>query len=104
VKNTGDTEGRVLLVERGHTLGQYATLSHRWGSHQPLCTTTENYATHAKGILFSDLPATFQDAISVARYLGFHYIWIARFAFSRTRAMTGRSNAPRWPRFMPMQV
>jgi hypothetical protein len=54
----------------------YIALSHRWGSLQHLTTTRANYLHHMLGIQFTALPKTFQDAITVARYLGIRYMWI----------------------------
>ena len=70
------TEGFVSLVESHNTPKRYAALSHCWGMFQPLCTTKENYERHMKSIRLCDLPQTFQDAVTVVRYLGIEYLWI----------------------------
>ncbi|UNI16579.1 hypothetical protein JDV02_003005 [Purpureocillium takamizusanense] len=77
---------RVLLIGKGHVRlvdaqgqrGRYVTLSHCWGPSlkRPLRTTKGNYESHREGILWTSLPRTFQDAITVARKIGFDYIWI----------------------------
>lgn len=55
---------------------KYLTLSHCWGSSQPLKLTTRNYASMLELNDFSTLPKTFQHSISVAHTLGFNHIWI----------------------------
>lgn len=54
----------------------YVALSHCWGSTQPLKTMSTTLEAHRNGLLFHSLPRTFQDAVTVARKLGFDYIWI----------------------------
>jgi hypothetical protein len=75
--STGD---KVLLklVETAHhrPSSRYITLSHCWGRTAHICTTTLNLDSHYKGILFSNLPQTFKDCITVARKLGIYYVWI----------------------------
>lgn len=59
---------------------KYIALSHPWGLVTELnphfCTFTWNIEEHKKGIEFSKLPATFQNAVTVSRELGFRYLWI----------------------------
>jgi len=55
---------------------EYATLSHRWGVHQPISTTTSNLDEHLKRISFASLSKTFQDAVVFTRNLGVRYLWI----------------------------
>ncbi|KAH7411709.1 heterokaryon incompatibility protein-domain-containing protein, partial [Phaeosphaeria sp. MPI-PUGE-AT-0046c] len=68
----------VKLVETAGQLGHYACLSHSWGGLQPLRTTLEpdTLADFKKGIEWSQLPRTFQDAVVVARKFGIQYLWI----------------------------
>ncbi|THV54724.1 hypothetical protein BGAL_0021g00270 [Botrytis galanthina] len=54
----------------------YATLSHCWGSNHIIKTTSSTIKSFYGGIRKADLPATFQDAISVVRALGLRFIWI----------------------------
>ncbi|KAK4183263.1 heterokaryon incompatibility protein-domain-containing protein [Podospora australis] len=54
----------------------YATLSHSWGSLLPLTLTGARLNSFKKGILLSDLPKTFQEAVEVAMKFGLEYIWI----------------------------
>jgi hypothetical protein len=52
------------------------TLSHCWGKVRFLTLTTKNIAALQREIVLADLPATFQDAITFARYIGIEYLWI----------------------------
>lgn len=54
----------------------YATLSHCWGSSVPLCTTSKTLSVHLSGLEWSALPASFQDAITVTRWLNVRYLWV----------------------------
>lgn len=56
--------------------GEYVALSYCWGGPQPACTTTESLSVYTDGISFGDQPQTIQDAIRVARELGFKYLWV----------------------------
>ncbi|KAF5560494.1 het-domain-containing protein [Fusarium phyllophilum] len=57
-------------------VGNYAALSHCWGSVQLLTTTRTSLCAHMSGILVADLPKTFRDAVLVSRCLGIPYLWI----------------------------
>ncbi|PVH82367.1 HET-domain-containing protein, partial [Cadophora sp. DSE1049] len=76
-----------LLAIRGTTLQlcettkrqipvKYATLSHCWGSKEFLKLGKDNLNIFHLSIPYDKLPKTFQDAIFIARYLGFDYLWI----------------------------
>jgi Heterokaryon incompatibility protein (HET) len=54
----------------------YMTLSHCWGKLNILKLTVENLSQLLKSIPFTELPKTFQDAISITRALGIQYLWI----------------------------
>lgn len=57
--------------------GQYACLSHCWGGGVPICTmrsTLQSYQDN--GILWSNLPLSFQHAVDMTRRLGLRYLWI----------------------------
>ncbi|RYP13316.1 hypothetical protein DL767_010802 [Monosporascus sp. MG133] len=56
--------------------GHYACLSHCWGSATTMTTTRESYVSRTSGIPLSDLPATFRDAVVIARKLRLRYLWI----------------------------
>jgi hypothetical protein len=48
---------------------KWAALSHCWGGGHPLSLTTSTIEQRKSGINIDELPATFQDAIQVARHL-----------------------------------
>ncbi|KAK3369420.1 heterokaryon incompatibility protein-domain-containing protein [Lasiosphaeria ovina] len=56
--------------------GTYFCLSHRWGTPQPLTTTTATLSQRMQNIPWEDVPKTFQDAIQITRSLGVRYLWI----------------------------
>lgn len=64
-----------LHVANGET-GQWLTLSHCWGKKALSGTTTTNFEARCNSIHLFSLPQTFQDAISIARKLGYRFIWI----------------------------
>ncbi|KAK5070266.1 hypothetical protein LTR64_002105 [Lithohypha guttulata] len=74
------SEQDPLLVESAKIpLCEYVALSYCWGNpnkHRTLRTMTWNYTQYQAGIAFTAFPATLRDAISLARTLGFKYIWI----------------------------
>jgi hypothetical protein len=65
-------------VVQGKDLGtiNYVTLSHCWGSSQPLKLTKQNYQAMFELNECSILPRTFQDVINVAHELGLQHVWI----------------------------
>lgn len=54
----------------------YAALSHCWGKHKFLTTTSINLEEHINHIDVTCLPVTFQNAVFMCRKLGIDYIWI----------------------------
>ena len=66
----------INLVETQGQRGRYLTLSHCWGTSHRITTTSSTLQARKKGILISELPKTFQDAILIARYLQVQYLWI----------------------------
>lgn len=54
----------------------WCCLSYCWGGDQPVKTTTATIESHTKGIIFTDLPQTLQDALIVTAKMGMKYIWI----------------------------
>lgn len=58
-------------------IGQkYITLSHRWGTSNPVRLTTDNLASWMKEVPSELLSQTFRDSFEVANRLGVTYIWI----------------------------
>jgi hypothetical protein len=65
---------------------EYTALSHCWGMPSglqgtyPLKTTLNNLKSHKKGILLSELPKTFRDAVKITRRLERNFLWIDSLA------------------------
>jgi hypothetical protein len=55
---------------------RYITLSHCWGSVQPLRTLRENEPLYRQAIPQSKIPQSFLDAMKAARALNIQYLWI----------------------------
>ena len=73
---------RVVKADAVRTPSRYVTLSHRWGTDTPRLTRkNENY--YSKGAPWSELPQTFRDAFTLAKSLGFRYIWIDSLCISQ---------------------
>lgn len=72
------TEGNITvrLTEPDNALGKYATLSHRWSLDHNFITTIENLGDRKEGILWEELPKTFQDAVRFCLELDIPYLWI----------------------------
>ncbi|KPA38738.1 heterokaryon incompatibility protein [Fusarium langsethiae] len=66
----------LRLIANPDNRGPYVTLSHCWGSSQPLKLLKGNYEAFQNRILYNSLPKTFQDAVTVTRALGIRYLWI----------------------------
>ncbi|OAP60541.1 hypothetical protein AYL99_05543 [Fonsecaea erecta] len=73
VNGQGNT---IRLVETDGRRGRYVALSHCWGVSHRITTTKKTYADHCKGIPLEELPATFQQAVTITRELGIPYLWI----------------------------
>lgn len=73
-----DKEKKIRLCKSGdiETRPRYATLSHCWGSAQPLLLTSTTEPALFQGISCSELPATFKDAVLVCHQLGLKFLWI----------------------------
>lgn len=56
--------------------GAYVTLSHCWGYNPSSMIQLMDLNAFKRGIMLSDLPQTFKDAIKITRELGIQYIWI----------------------------
>ncbi|RTE83533.1 hypothetical protein BHE90_001919 [Fusarium euwallaceae] len=55
---------------------RYATLSHCWGEESSFTASKATLQDRVKGITQAELPATFQNAVTVAQALGIEYLWI----------------------------
>lgn len=69
-------ESDVKLYESSGQTGLYATLSHRWGTKQPLRLLAANLAEFRTRIPWYILPKTFQQAVNFARRLRIQYLWV----------------------------
>lgn len=67
---------RLIVTAKDPPTGPYMTLSHRWSSARYTKLESTTMAQLKKRIDVLQLPASFQNAIRVARYLGVNYIWI----------------------------
>ncbi|CZR51214.1 uncharacterized protein PAC_01089 [Phialocephala subalpina] len=65
-----------LLETRNAMTGHYICLSHCWGQKQPMVTKKNNIGAWKKGIPWTLIPRTFQDAIALTRDLRIRYLWI----------------------------
>ncbi|KAI0384919.1 heterokaryon incompatibility protein-domain-containing protein [Hypomontagnella monticulosa] len=74
-----DIQGdHVQLLETTGIEAPYVCLSHRWGGneHRQMFSTVATVHEHMKGISWSNLPKTFQDAVTICRRLKVNYLWI----------------------------
>ncbi|KAG4428236.1 hypothetical protein IFR05_016281 [Cadophora sp. M221] len=68
--------GNVKLVETNGRHGQYIALSHCWGTSNSFLTTRDTIESRKNGFLPDQAPATFREAIMLARRLEIRYLWI----------------------------
>lgn len=66
----------IRLIDGAGNTGKYAALSHCWGNSQPIQLTSKSHKELQIRISFSQLPRTFQDAVTAARALGLRFLWI----------------------------
>jgi hypothetical protein len=73
-----DRSSQVRLVDstKERVSGRYVTLSHYWGAHRPTRLLRSNFEQFTREIPWTDLPLTFQEAITFTRFLRVRYIWI----------------------------
>ncbi|KAI1452834.1 HET-domain-containing protein [Annulohypoxylon moriforme] len=76
-----DLEQRRIVRASGRP--RYAALSYVWGREPFFCMTTKNLpdleqpgAFDTKGDIWNQIPATIQDAMTVAREIGVRYLWV----------------------------
>ena len=79
VKITDEPLIRLIDVQPSHVVPYYA-LSHCWGKHQVIRTTTRNLSKHQKQVPWESLSYTFRDAIQLVGKLyprfGIRHVWI----------------------------
>ena len=66
----------IRLIDGAGNTGRYAALSHCWGNSQPIQLTSKSHDELQIRISFSQLPRTFQDAVTASRALGLRFLWI----------------------------
>lgn len=66
----------IVLVETKNEEEEYVTLSHCWGKIQQFTTTRDTLDARKTCIAWTDLPKTFQEAVTFTRRLGLRYLWI----------------------------
>ncbi|KAL9105698.1 MAG: hypothetical protein Q9227_009182 [Pyrenula ochraceoflavens] len=71
-----DVDSALRLKKSQGLQGSYTALSYCWGGPQPVTTTAANLEDHVRGVDFTNLPPTLQDAVTVTRKLGIRYLWI----------------------------
>ena len=78
VSSARTTASTVSLVDRTSIPSdiEYITLSHCWGSKPTTSLSQSNIESLKRGILISDLPKTFQDAVIVGGWFQCQYLWI----------------------------
>ncbi|KAL7905437.1 heterokaryon incompatibility domain-containing protein [Trichoderma velutinum] len=76
LKASPDGSITLRLTEPNKALGKYATLSHRWSLNHNFITTMANLSDRKEGILWEELPKTFQDAVRFCLELDISYLWI----------------------------
>ncbi|KAK3331655.1 heterokaryon incompatibility protein-domain-containing protein [Cercophora scortea] len=70
---TDDSDGKQ---QQPNPHQKYVALSHRWGISQHFTTTKATIPTREQGFHQDELPATYKDAVTTARNLGFSHLWI----------------------------
>lgn len=78
VINVGSENGTQdpFLYESAGEHERYITLSYCWGRQKSFSTTRDTILERKRGIAWSCLPKTFQDAVVIVRKLGVTYLWI----------------------------
>jgi hypothetical protein len=71
-----DKTNPKLICPPADSFGDYACLSHCWGTSQHFKTENASLNDRMASITFSSMPKTFQDAVTITRNLGIKYLWI----------------------------
>ena len=73
----GEFTMRMILSAEQNLSGPYAVLSYCWGPDPTfLRLTASNLQELKAGILYSDVPTVFREAIHFVKSLSIHYVWI----------------------------
>ncbi|PTD04174.1 hypothetical protein FCULG_00000034 [Fusarium culmorum] len=92
---------RLCLPRKDQSCGniEYAALSYAWGlvnnSHSSR-TTASNLEEMLRGLPFSQLPKTIQDAIVFTRKLGFRYLWVDALRILQSEGPHDASHQQDW--------
>lgn len=70
------TKVHLIQTSQQRPTEPYATLSHCWGKQNIMVLTSENLEMFESGLSLVEFPATFREAIIVARRLEIRYLWI----------------------------
>jgi len=70
------TERQTVRISSPTVPVDWLALSYCWGTTKQSVTTSSNIHLRYEGVTVSELPKTLQDAITVARDLGFQFLWI----------------------------
>jgi hypothetical protein len=68
--------GNITLYESLQEEEPYLCLSHCWGTGTQFTTTLGTLQERKSEIQWTDLPPLFQDAVIIARKLGYRYLWV----------------------------
>ena len=71
-----DTTTVVKLVITNNHYDYYVALSHCWGGGSCLMLTQENLDRFIEAVPMEAAPRNFRDAATIARSLGFRYLWV----------------------------
>jgi hypothetical protein len=74
--NSSPTIRLVELAENPNLVPEYMALSHCWGNSQIITLTAKTIDRLKEVIPQSELPLTFQNAITAATWLGKRYLWV----------------------------
>src|SRR5437016_1094573 len=69
-------DGNICLYESRQEEQPYLCLSHCWGTCTQFTTTVATRQDRKIDISWAHLPPLFQDAVTIARKLGYRYLWI----------------------------
>lgn len=76
VLDIGASGNNIKLIESAGLSGKYACVSYCWGSSKQFTTTRESIEERKRGFDIQHLPKTIHDAVTIARYLAIHYLWV----------------------------
>jgi len=92
VRPTSNGMDPSLHISNGQQ-APFMCLSYCWGDSLPIRTTRETIAGFRERISWNQLPQSFQDAVSVARFLGISYLWIDSLCIIQDDAQDWESEA-----------